>query len=398
MTKGRWSTVWLLGALALEGCGADRTERASEVTDSAGIRIVTNVIGRSTQGPAWVVDSVPSRVFGRAAEDSASMLLHPVGAARLSDGRVVVGDRGSSSLKVFSSTGGFERSIGRLGDGPGEFRYLARLFACHADSVFADDIAHRHFSVMAPDGAIVRTFVLQTAEPSQPAYEITCNRHGDFLTSGWGSLIARQEAYRPQVPVSLAGPDGKVRVTLGQFPGTEMMPTRGGAGPRRMGRWLRLAMSRDFAWVAPNTTTDMLAFAPDGHLRMIVRTSGVDRSVSQEDLAWHRESALDSTQTEQAKAEVRRALEVMTAPEALPAVVRLLADSEGYLWVQRYPDPGQLQGRWDIYQPDGVLLAQARLPTAFFPVEIGMDYVLGLATSDDGSEWVQLHKLHRPGT
>lgn len=390
-------TACLIAGALLGACGTLQQNAAYQVTDSAGIRILTNARPSWSQESAWAVDSAPLVVFGRGTDDSVSMLLHPIGAVRLSDGRVVVGDRGSDNLKLFLPTGAFQRSIGREGDGPGEFRYIARLLACHADSLFADDIAHHVISVVAPDGTVGRTFVLRTPEPGQPPYEISCNRQGDFLTSGWGSMASRGEPYRPQVPVSLATPDGEVHATLGQFPGTEMMPTFGGAGPRRMGRWLRLAMSRQFAWVAPNDNADLFAFDPAGGLRVIVRTSGIDRPVTPADLEWHRQAALDSAQTARAAAEVRRELDAMIAPRTMPPLVRLLADSDDYLWVQRYPDPGQSHGRWDIYRPDGVLLGAVTMPRALFPVEIGADYVLGLATGEDGSQWVQLHRLHRAG-
>jgi hypothetical protein len=387
-----------LAGIVLLACRVGGHESATVVSDSAGIRIVTNTRPTWSPDSAWDVDSLPLVVYGRETEDSVSMLMNPIGAVRLSDGRVVVGDRGSKSLKVFAPTGAFDRSIGREGDGPGEFRYLARLHGCHADSVFVDDIARHVFSVIGPDGTVARTFVLQTAEPGQPAYHLTCNRQGDFLTSGWGSMRpTNMEPYRPDVPVALAGPDGKVGAILGRFPGTEMMPVSGGrgAGPRRMGRWLHLAMAREMAWVAANQNADLQGFTRAGTLSLIVRTTAASRPVTKADLAWYRKSVLDSTSAGRAEM-MNKALDEMIPPGSLPPVTALLADSDDHLWVQQYPEPGKARARWDVYRPDGVLLGTVSMAPGLSPVEIGADYVLGLATGEDGSRWVQLHRLRRP--
>lgn len=387
----------LIGTL-VAACGAPHNDAAAVVRDSAGITIVTNAHPSWAEDSVWTVEPAPSVIFGRETGDSLTTLLLPIGAVRLEDGRVVVGDRASNNLKVFSSSGTFEGAIGREGDGPGEFKYLARLRGCNGDSVFADDIAHRYFSVVAPDGSVARTFVLETAEAGRPAFEYACNRQGDILASGWGVTdTPMEEPYRPEVPVTIAGADGKVRAFLGRFPGTEMTPEFRGASPRRMGRWLRLAMSRNVAWLAPGEDSQLLGFTREGALRVIVRTIGVDRPVTKADLEWHRRLALDSAKDEGRLTRVSKQLDAMIPPITLPDVVALLADRDDYLWVQRYPKVGQAQGGWDIYRPDGVLLGAIVMPPGLFPVEIGHDYVLGLATGENGSRWIQLHRLHRSG-
>lgn len=397
--RSRTMIISLLIGTLFAACTPPPHDAAAVVRDSAGIIIVTNAHPSWAPDSGWTIEPAPSVVFGREKVDSGTGLLFPIGAVRLEDGRVVVGDRGSSNLKVFSADGTFERTIGREGDGPGEFKYLARLKACNADSVFADDIAHRFFSVIAPDGSVARTFVLETAEAGRPAFEYACNRRGDILASGWGATeTTREEPYRPEVPVTIAGADGKVRVFLGTFPGTEMTPEFRGATPRRMGRWLRLAMSRNVAWIAPGEDSRLLAFTREGALRLIVRTIGVDHPVTKADLDWHRKLSLDSARAEGRLSRVSKQLDAMIPPKTLPAVVALLADTGDYLWVLRYPIAGQAQGGWDIYQPDGVLLGTIVMPPGLFPVEIGHDYVLGIATGDDGSRWIQLHRLHRSDT
>ena len=385
-------------------CRAGAPPDGAIARDSAGIRIVSNPDGAQEANSGWVIEQKAAVVFGRDPSDSVTLLLNPVGAVRLSDGRVVVADRGASSVKIFAATGELTQTVGREGDGPGEFRYISRLRACHGDSAFVEDIVHRTLAVVAPTGLVARTFALRTPEPGRPAFELACNRSGDILTSGWGETTpTAQDPYRPIVPVALAGPDGEVRVVLGQFPGTEMVPEFRGATARRMGRRLALAMGSQRAWVATGETADLLGFDRRGSLREIVRTPASTRAPTDRDVAWHRQLALDSARADGRLERVSQQLAAMTVPATLPPIVTLLVDSEDHLWVQRYPAAGESQGPWVVYEPRGILLGGISMPPGLSPVAIGRDYVLGLFTAEDGSRWVQLHQLNRgerhpPGT
>ena len=58
-----------------------------------------------------------------------------VGAHFLPDGSIAVADAGNARVAVYAPSGPIRRSLGREGDGPGEFRALSHLF------VFGDTIA-----------------------------------------------------------------------------------------------------------------------------------------------------------------------------------------------------------------------------------------------------------------
>jgi hypothetical protein len=86
-----------------------------------------------------VLDGPESHVFG----EIRSTLLVP--------GRVLVLDRHSGDVRVFSWDGGIMGRVGRRGSGPGEFRDAVRI-ALVADSLAVLDRALQRISIFAPAG------------------------------------------------------------------------------------------------------------------------------------------------------------------------------------------------------------------------------------------------------
>src|SRR3954469_25907715 len=89
------------------------------------------VMGSSlaAQGRPWSIDPKPALTLGSVNQDvlfGAGL----VGAVKLPDGRILVGDRGDFSLKIFDVQGKLVKSLGRKGSGPGEMGYLASLWHC----------------------------------------------------------------------------------------------------------------------------------------------------------------------------------------------------------------------------------------------------------------------------
>src|SRR5688572_24413356 len=64
------------------------------------------------QPAAWAVSSAPILTLGRGEVDSNDVFTAVVGATRLPDGRILVGDRGDFSLHLFSAEGTHLRAFG----------------------------------------------------------------------------------------------------------------------------------------------------------------------------------------------------------------------------------------------------------------------------------------------
>lgn len=80
--------------------------------------------------------------------------------------------------------------------------------------------------------------------------------------------------------------------------------------------------------------------------------------------------------------------------EMLPSFGELRVDEAGHVWVAQFGLPGQPQ-KWDVFDPAGVWLGTVGMPGDLVIHEIGMDYVLGVATDELGVERVGLYRLQR---
>ncbi len=108
---------------------------------------------------------------------------------RLSTGEYVVsGLVGGGRLNVYSPTGTLVRTIGRQGQGPGEFGERVRVVVGRGDTVFTMDDSNLRVQVLMPNGEYVRSF------PSQ-------GRVRNFALLNSGDLLLQKVLTRPEDPV-----------------------------------------------------------------------------------------------------------------------------------------------------------------------------------------------------
>ena len=93
-------------------------------TDSAGIPIATAVTPLWDPGEGWTVEAEPMVEIGTVTGPPEYQLGEVVAAVRLSNGDIVVADRGASELRSYDAAGNFQWSAGRFGEGPSEFESL----------------------------------------------------------------------------------------------------------------------------------------------------------------------------------------------------------------------------------------------------------------------------------
>jgi hypothetical protein len=107
---------------ALSGACAGDGGRASwdgEVRDSAGLSIIENAgLGLWTPETAWRIEPAFELRDRAGAEDDIGLIS---GFAVDGRGRIIVIDLQARNAIVFDSAGGFAHTVGRPGQGPGEF-------------------------------------------------------------------------------------------------------------------------------------------------------------------------------------------------------------------------------------------------------------------------------------
>jgi len=187
--------------------------------------------------------------------------------------------------------------------------------------------------------------------------------------------------------------------TLGIFPSTDRNGSRYGA----FGRMLAVTASADRIFAGETGGDTITVFSSDGeyiatwrHPLPAVPLSAAARSYVPEPRRLDDGTVIDPGP--------------YTMPETYPRFGRLLADLSGKLWVMAYPmldspiSSWRLKSasyytveeggaRWTVLDRRGRVVAQVRTPPRLYPLEIGEDYVLGLARDELDVETVRLHRL-----
>jgi hypothetical protein len=106
-----------------------------------------------------------------------------IGTLHLPSGSLAVADAGSDRISIFSPDGRFVRRVGGRGEGPGEFRDLAALYATGSDTIQAGDGMARTLLVFDPSGAYVRQLAA-VAVSRDTVFALDSWLHGRYWVRG----------------------------------------------------------------------------------------------------------------------------------------------------------------------------------------------------------------------
>jgi len=370
--------------------------------DSAGVRIVESVAAAWGSAPHWSVGSSPEVSVG--ATDTEEDQLHRVGgAAVLSDGGIAIGNGGTSQVRLYDRSGALRQIVGQQGEGPGDFsRYTSiPLWTTSGGRIVADAGANR-LNVFESTGRLLQTVHLQSQPVAPLAYPVGLLADGSVLATA--------------LPSSLQGAPGAVLETraiflrfdsAGQFKNVIVdAPGR----PRYVHQYGEGTQAR----AIPLTPEPLIAAMPtggvalirgaeptvefrsaDGALVSMARWFPTRRRVGE---LWERMRAAELARA--GESPQRAAYEdfyrqPLPLPEWVPVATRLVSDSEGHLWIERFRLPWEAAAVWDILAPDGEWLGAIELPPGGVVYQIGRDFILGRWSREDGAPVVRKYRLDR---
>lgn len=99
----------------------------------------TALAAGNTELPQWQISDEPTLSIGVAEGDSVYQFYQVRSAIRLSDTIIVVANTGTLELRYYDQAGTFLYKTGGRGEGPGEFRFLKKLYPMGTDTVMAYD-------------------------------------------------------------------------------------------------------------------------------------------------------------------------------------------------------------------------------------------------------------------
>lgn len=147
--------------------------------------------------------------------------------------------------------------------------------------------------------------------------------------------------------------------------------------------------------VAYNETFDVRELAENGALRLIVRLTGQERTLSDRAIS----TVVDSIETSSHAAGIDRDVvrREVSMYRSIPAHGPILGDDAGNIWVREYAQPGGDRARWLVFAPDGTLRAIADLPEGKKVLAVDEASVVVLSSTADGAEAVAVYPLLKSG-
>ncbi|MFC1791716.1 hypothetical protein ACFL0I_04540 [Gemmatimonadota bacterium] len=425
------SASLLLFLAACSGRDAALVESRFEVTDSAGVQIITNW-GPEEEGATRLTVVEDLRLGVVEGEDQAEMF-HQVHDLLVDiDGTIFVGNNQTGTVRVFSPEGVFLREFGGRGEGPFEIeRLLNDLFWAGDSVVLVDWQGAGKAIVFTKDGEFVTSWRTRTPD----WHRIVPMGLGP---RGWIAnyyLPTSGEQVEPGKPIErerdlwLSVPSAdSVGPALYDLPPIVLYGTNAGGKD-----WPLFQSDRDFALDASGNLffrdgaeyrIDM--FGPDGALRRSIRRDIPLVPISETDIEEYRDllrrhyDTMTSGDPARRRREVERSLErldeqaELPRPNTVPPLGRLLVAHSGAVWAERidqrpladwwhdrmyrrFDAVPKVATFWDVFSPEGRLLGMVELPPRFNPMAVTDSTVVGVFKDGLDVEFVLRFSIQKQG-
>jgi hypothetical protein len=349
-----------------------------------------------TSVPAqWRVEAKPRVEIGAEGQGDEYTFSQILSVARLSDGRILVVDPGTTSVRLFDSTGKFVVQIGGKGSGPGEYRMPFWGAVGRGDTIYVYDYNEGPGKLLQflANGRFVRSALINTRNEAAAAVPIALLPDGSVLLKG--SVSASYPMAKPRPYRGLSG------IVRFHFPETVANVLQIPGQFIEAGR--RLYRNEGVAGA-----TDSLLYVGDGETGTISVYDVRGKAVRSRDVKMARRQFTERDQdahiaSMRARANARpsdkemieRQIAQTTYPDAFPPYIAWITDVRGNLWVgspRNYFDPAAAY-EYAVFDPQLNRLATVSLPPNFHPRLIGDTFILGVGMNADDVPTVQLRRL-----
>jgi hypothetical protein len=400
------STVLFIGSMGVvSACSGPDNGDLYTVHDSLGITVVESRGPAWEEGEGWSFSPEPSLQIGERDGEDAFQFFGVTGGTRLPDGRLVILNSGTRTIRVFSAEGGFLAEFGGQGDGPGEFRRLSAVHHLGGDTLLVWDSGRPAFSLFKASGAFLGSTTL--APPgSEPLSEVIPLPDGRVMATTYAGPLTQGGdrgvgIHRDMAPVLVFDRAGAVLDTLGVYPSGETVIMRLGQGTGigipPFQKTSFLAVHGDTCYLGTAERMEVSVLDLDGALRAVFRHVSLDLSVGEADREWYRDQLREMASTPQEQEMLPMVFSGLIFPETRAAYSALEVDPTGAVWLMtgRHFPPGGPSPEWTVFSHRGVLLGTVVLPERFEPLEFGLDHVLGVWRDEMDVEFVRVYSIQR---
>lgn len=365
------------------------------VRDSAGTAIVESFRPAWGDSARWRIDPEPLIDLAESGTGDPHNFYGVRSMRRLSTGSLVVANRGSNEIRMFSADGVFVRSAGGNGEGPGEFSNLQQIVLA-GDSIIARDIRSR-VALFGPDLEHIRTLQLD-----------------DYVSGlrylGDGIMVVQAVMHFPELyglvryPEALLLHDleGTRGDSIGSTPGAESYVTETLSGTPL---FVKQALVETYGGRIYSGASDRMQIeelGSRGDTVRILRIPDFPLSLTAEQVEVERRARLDIPLPQGVTSlppHLVEALENMPSPETRPAYRSMRVDPTGAIWLRPFRGFSEEGGPedWQVLDADGAWLGSVEVPEDFRVMDIGIDEILGVWTDELDVQHPQVRRLSRDG-
>jgi hypothetical protein len=340
------------------------------------------------------VDSAPAAEIGRQ-EGAVFQLFRARSAVRFEDGTLAISNTGTNEIRLFDSSGGYLRTLGRQGDGPGEFRWLSTILIASSDSILAFDRALQRVTVYSRRGDLLGTI----GAPFGRAASIGRLADGSLVPTQFLSTMVRRPrgVQQDTAAIIVHHLDGRQdtltsAIVLEWFSHGDDGPP----SPLAFGRTTYVATAKDAVVVAPSDRLELQWYAvPPGGLNMIARVRSQPSPLSE--TQWKRardEQLANRAPSDSPRLEARWA--DVPKPAFLPAIQGLILDTGGNAWVREFRVGTAEQSLWWVFSPNAAPLARVTVPAGVTILHASSQFVVGRQEDDINGERIGIFRLYIP--
>ncbi len=265
-----------------------------------------------------------------------------------SEGRIYAIDGRECTVKVFDAEGRFLRTIGRKGQGPGEFSAPSRNIITSQDDLVVLDVGNRRLSFFEKDGDLIKE--LSTAKWRFVRFRV--NARGEI----YADLMEVSERGEVVQNMTKFSPDLATSTVLASEP-RPMAPDRLDPYPPGFAH----GMTRDggLAW-AVDTRYEITVVDPDGNPRLKIVKDPVSNPVRERD----RKDILERDYKN------LPAGMVVDFPSHFPPIWTLVVADTDHIFVRTYVKDAKGGYVSDVFDPKGRFVAQFTLGAEEFAMMV----------------------------
>jgi hypothetical protein len=330
-------------ALSLPAC-KKKAEKA-KVETVAGIAYIHNPA--TPLHPTKTVSFEEEFTYTEKDESGEIRLFKPGTFAVDSQGNVYIGDESDMAIKVFDARGKYLRSIGRQGNGPGEFQGIYQMVPVPDGRLLVTDVQARRTSFFSPDGQFLTSFQWKkNYSRLYLATNSTCTVDESVFTE------SQNERW-----VKMIDFNGEEKLSFGKFtyPEFKMIQITGGAIAMSV-PWTPTSIftgddKRQWLYHSPGDKYVIDVYDQQGKLFRKVDRPYAPVPVTSEDI-----NKIKARYTEKPESPGAKLFQQMELPKVKPVTDRLLVDSDGNLWLQTNEKKKEGEKEltaFDIINPDG---------------------------------------------